>query len=1301
MSLKPCKFTPEGTTKELNFDEFRAYLLENYDSIVPPTREFKGEGRTGENKRLRGTIEAFVDRSDLDQETKDALLNNERNYMETLGIDDAKSLAQEIVNELGVEGAVSAADRNQVPASLQSLVYGEALNYAKEEGKKAKTKEEKNKWADFENEVHTKLAEKATEFGRFNAYIQSIYYQSGYALVRKVKQEIERRNKIFAPKAKKAAKEIKEILDSPNQAEEAIEQAVAEAVTQAVSEKEKQIKDLEKRLAELEKEPKKSSGKRRNPIVSKDAYENAKKVLFGRVSANPFLNPEVWQALGTIAAYHLERGYYKFEDFYRKMLKDTKGKYEDYYGDLYQSARERAIEDGIDPLEFDDNITVEEKAEILFQEKERLKQEIEQKKKEAQEAKQWQGKGLDKTIKEALIEAGYGKEVAGKQQVDWRKVTGSSKDAGPIVEKIKKVLEGKIPAGQLSTLLSAIENRANQIISEKKAQAIKTKVKQINKYKNLGIHKAISRNTRIQGLVETWRQGGLTDKDILEKLASDFGIITFTDADEKIVEDLIEQIDKAQEGAEKERLEEKLQAFLEYAGAPNFLARAFFQRMKARLLSGPITLLKNLTGAVDAAMSTAYLGFVNQFDGIKPVGDKQIAKTFFKAHRKAFITALDILWRGGVDTGTALSERTKNKEGAPSVRYAENPRSSFKKVGLFHRAGSIVDVVERPFMRFMAAADAFNQVLLQEVSAYSFTKQELKKKYPNLSSSELSKMAYDITYAQEISDAEIQAEQEFKDRGVDLTADGVAQKISNWARFNRRVHEIVEQKRTEKTLRASQFFGNRYTYKAYDPGIVSGATYFVQQIKNAATKSMGKLKKSDNPSVVRAAETVDFAINMAFEWAMPFVKTIGNIMEKSLELWAPYGAVKGLAYTGYAAYNKATDNQQSDINMRRAGEYYWRAAMGLGLTALLLAMVDDDEEDKEEALYGEGPENWAERKNRAKQRPKNTIRIGGNNVSLDWFGSLALPLKIEAEKLDEMRYNKEDAFSIGFLINLFNEQYFEKTGQLITAVGEAVNNGEDKKIKTLLTNEALELGTRAMVPSTQFVRQAGQLIKGEAKKPITFVEKFQKYLGIGQITLDRPALDYRGKGYDVGQMFSSSADGFKKMFTDAIQIDDVDKFVFKYHPGIMQPRHTDEAFAILQDGEYSPMPETDFYDITKATGENLNKLLTPYVKNKIRPEMSDLTDSKMTKYVRATEEEFVKAGKTLNEKAVLDQAIKMAEKELMAEGYKKDIEKMNSLAKEAATEDWYKKRKLRPPYEIMGAKGRYDEFLRAVTRAGR
>jgi len=241
-----------------------------------------------------------------------------------LGIEAARDLAKGIIADLGIEDAVSLSDRpnSPVPVELQSLVYGEALIYAKEQGQKAKTVNEKDKWADYQLDVKEKLAAKATAYGRYNSYIESIYENSAYSIVRKSKKEIEKRNKIFAPNAQKAAKDVAKTLDSKDEMAEAVEEAVNRILGETVAEKDRIIKELEDKIKKIQSEPKAGKPQKQRSF-KREKLDELRRKAFGKAAANPFLDPQVWEYLSYASGYYLESGYYKFADFYKKMRRDA------------------------------------------------------------------------------------------------------------------------------------------------------------------------------------------------------------------------------------------------------------------------------------------------------------------------------------------------------------------------------------------------------------------------------------------------------------------------------------------------------------------------------------------------------------------------------------------------------------------------------------------------------------------------------------------------------------------------------------------------------------------------------------------------------------------------------------------------------------------------------------------------------------------------------------------------------------------------------------------------------------------
>jgi hypothetical protein len=595
---------------------------EKEKSVVSEDKE-EGESKTP----LATVAQAFVD-SKMEQEKKDELLSDANLALTTMTFEEMKSAGAEIISGFdSVEQAVDEVRKpgTNIPIELRSVILGEGMKYAQTKQKEAKTEAEKNKWADYEIDLVKELTQAARSMGRFNAYIAQLYEQSPYSIVRETKREIEDKNKLFAPDAKQNAKDVKAILENEEDLEASFERAITEAVEISNKERDKKIAELEKKLAQSQKAPSpRPTPKRKYRYSDSDKKKFLDGIKNIRSGGGPLIilnsaisNPELWKNLGGLAGYYIERGYYKFDDFYKKLKKDLGGEFEDSYADLYNEAKQVATENGVDPKEFDGDTEVERLAQEKLNEEQRLKDEIAHEK----EAKKMSG--LDAKIKQALIESGFGKEVNGKQQVDWKKFTTDSKNVGETIGKIRDALKGK----GFDSMIDTVEKRAEQLLSEKKAAAVKTKINQINRYKARRITNIFRRNTRIENLVEIWKQGGLSEKAILEKLGEDFGFTQFTDANEKWIEDKIKEIDAAPEGAEKELLEEQLHAYLEDLGAPMIAMTRILEKNKARLLSGFITSLQNLTGTGDAMAMVTYKAIINQIN-TKGFGDKEVSENY-------------------------------------------------------------------------------------------------------------------------------------------------------------------------------------------------------------------------------------------------------------------------------------------------------------------------------------------------------------------------------------------------------------------------------------------------------------------------------------------------------------------------------------------------------------------------------------------------------------------------------------------------------------------------------------------------
>lgn len=1310
-----------------------ATLLEKYDDAVKAfsefkkTKEYKALGDEDRAmidleleerpKNLKTVAQSFMD-SDMDDDQKRKLAERADNELEVTGLDELQTKAKEIIEGLGgIENAVIEVEKagNVIPDRFKTVVYGEAMLYAQKKQREAKTEAEKDKWADAEIDYQTKLANVAYSFGLANAYIAKIYQDSPYSLVRRTKKAMDERNALLAPSKKVITDTVNEILDNKEDLTAAIEQAVQEAVERTNAERDQKIKELQDKIDKFKRFQ--TTGKVRKDYKVTTEEKNKAFEAIKRLRSKPgglvllnssVMNPELYKNLGIIARYYVERGYTKFEDFYKKMKGEVID-FEEAYEKLYREARDLAIENGIPAKEFTGDLEVERQAAEFYELVERLEAEKERLKAEKKEHQKFSKAGIDKLIKETFIEAGFGKEIntkTGKKTVvDWQKVTTDAKNVKDTVDKIREQLKGKIPQDLVDSLANTIEQRAETLVGEKKVQAIENATR---RYRATRVLNTLKRRTRIQSLVDTWKQGGLTNRDIIDKMGRDFNFATFTKENADWVEAKIEEIDKAQEGAEKERLEEQLQAYLEDLSAPLMSIKRILERTKARLLSAPVTFIKNAFGAVDAQLATIHKALIAQVANLKEgTLDTEILKIVVRSHAKAAFTAFDVLLNGGVDTGIALSERTKTKEGSPAVRYMENPRLGIFKPQFVTVGGKKVNVNplnwEKYPQRAMAAADAFAQIMLQEVGTYSFIKNDLMSKNPNMSAKEASRKAYEIAYSVEIADAMKQADKEFKARGIDLKAENneILGAAKNRARFMRRVHEIVEQKRNDIAIKAGQKFGNRYTYKEYDWGVFSGVGYGMAQFKQVGNNISAALyraaKERKSVTLYRAAQLSEAVWLTTFDFFIPFVKSLGNIAEKGFEFTA-YGYGKAATYGAAALYNRVKRGKDAEPNFERASEYLFRANMGALFMLLLLGLADEDEEGKEK-LYGEGSDDWRERNMRGQQRPVNTIVIGGRNISLDLLGPFAIKARLEAAKLDAERYETQSAIGLSLANSVLSDAYFEKLGKTVGALKTLAGKGDDEKFSKLMQKEAAEYMTRLVFPFTQASRQTYQMLNPNQKLPLTFGDQVAKNSGIYfGWALKRYAFDYRGREIESGNLYTSGADGVLKSFKKAQGIDAVDAFVMKYKPNLTQIEKTDDNLTIQDEtGEFVPIGDVAFTTVKYNAAKRFDSLITNFAKNPaIEPPAINFETKEFEQVMKETAKEMgrdISGNQYTTDPEVRKRA---AEKYVEQKNFDKmsdTVGELYKISKNAAILDYLQSVGEYVPVSLLDAKEKYDRYL--------
>jgi hypothetical protein len=521
------------------------------------------------------------------------------------------------------------------------------------------------------------------------------------------------------------------------------------------------------------------------------------------------------------------------------------------------------------------------------------------------------------------------------------------------------------------------------------------------------------------------------------------------------------------------------------------------------------------------------------------------------------------------------------------------------------------------------------------------------------------------------------------------------------SRFMRRVHEYIEQNRPKEATVSAQKFGNRYTYKHTER--FSAAYPVIEVVKGfkrigstVGTKLKKEGKKSGNKEIYAAGEMFEKYWNFLSDTLIPFVAGVGNLIEKGME-YTSYGYVKGAAYAGYALKERIQGKKDSDYDFQRAGEYAFRAAVGQLMMALIMGMIDDDE-DGEKAIYGTGSENIGEKINRSNQRPENTVMINGAKVPINAFGPWGFMLRKKGYELDRERYEaNKAAYNMAFLAAMYGDTYLETTANVVKYAKDAITK-EDDKAKQFAMRQSAEIMTRTMIPFTSALRQAEQIVDPVAKKPLTFMNHLEKQSGLlfGWVNGSPKAVDFMGREYDTGDMYTGGADGFRKMAQKAKPISEGEKLVLKYNPAITRLSQN-EADLQLPDENYvyRPIGASDYFEVTSNSAKKFGKMIDlwaeTYPEQTTIPKESEFTPTRESDYSKEARKKIKdEGGDPTNEQLVSLTANIMFNEDRMAQAIKEDITAINSLAKNAAIEEYYLSRNMPVPADKVGSRLMYE-----------
>ena len=539
------------------------------------------------------------------------------------------------------------------------------------------------------------------------------------------------------------------------------------------------------------------------------------------------------------------------------------------------------------------------------------------------------------------------------------------------------------------------------------------------------------------------------------------------------------------------------------------------------------------------------------------------------------------------------------------------------------------------------------------------------KNNPNLSEREAANEAFRLTYALDITEATKAASEIYQEQGMDIAKNKKAfnklvyklatnasliearnqaikefdknnfeyKSKSGKLKLNRRINEIIQQQRNIEVLDAATEFASRYTYKQSDGGIMALTATVIKYIKNGFPVAAARIRKNakgkPNQALMnKIANGLEISGELLFTANMPFINGVANILEKGLEYNPIYGGVKSATYLGLALGSKSDQAKAQEL-LDKSGEIAYRAILGTLLVVLIQSIGDDDEADGEKAIYGQGDKNFNKSKVIETVRPQNTIRIGGKDVSFDFFGTLSTALKIEAIGKDIKRYADKEVTNSEYFGMLYNQMISASFTKGLSDLQKGTQDVIEKGKTDFFEKKASELLTRVMIPFTSFARQAGQSAKPEAQKVIGFKEQLIKQAGVGGWLINRPNLDYRGRTYETGDLYTSSASGAINLFGAVDKKDPIDIWVLKSTNNNLSisdiKKDTDvNYFMENTDGTSRPMTDLEKYDFSAEQTKVFDKLLNDYYKNKknepITPESQEQNAKELSRLNNVSKE---------------------------------------------------------------------------------
>ena len=392
-----CEYSFDGGKTYISKEEFIKKLAEGkLDEFIeqdviklanikqpptpPPPTEKKGEGEEEPfTKKMRSFYKSVIDRSKgINQEQKELLKADPNAFYNVLPVAESKKIALEIIEEMGVANAVLEATKkdNGLEPVERVMLLGAAMDYyagkAKEQANKG-NEEGLKEVAENEIDAQQKMLEIASElgtlgtaYGRAINIFKEIYKLSNLALERKLKNQVDKLNKVRAAEADDQAKEIKKIVTDEKAAVKDAASDLTETDLMRNIDEARKIKELEQEVAELKKQilerDNAAKGTKKNPLKIKrvtNDTEYDKRLKEFKQRQRSIISKDDITDLTYFGLYHIENGITKFKDWVKVMTKDFKG-FKENLPDIYKNVRDKAVQNGADENLFDNDSELQE-----------------------------------------------------------------------------------------------------------------------------------------------------------------------------------------------------------------------------------------------------------------------------------------------------------------------------------------------------------------------------------------------------------------------------------------------------------------------------------------------------------------------------------------------------------------------------------------------------------------------------------------------------------------------------------------------------------------------------------------------------------------------------------------------------------------------------------------------------------------------------------------------------------------------------------------------------------------------------